>query len=174
MYCEWVQQRFQKQGFGRHLFRVFLDEMEQNEVKGILVEGTDIEGQMHFDHYLSRGFKIIFESGHRKVLYRPITQAEITVKALQPRISPRSGSPVEITILSGYMCPYETATMILLQEVAQEFGNQVSLRQEILTPTSLKRYGVARGIFINGRPHLTGAESEGAIRRAIMEEIKSG
>lgn len=172
MYCEWVQRRYQKQGLGRHLFDTFLGDMERNGVKGILVEGTDLEGQMHVDHYFSRGFEVIQETGHQKLLYRPISQAEITVDRLQPQVHPQAGLPVEIMILSGYMCPYETATLLLLREVAQEFGDQVIIHQLSLTPASLQTYGVATGIFINGRQKLAGAETEGAIRQAILEEIE--
>jgi GNAT superfamily N-acetyltransferase len=174
IYCEWVQQRYQKQGLGHRIFDAFLEDMEKWGAKGILVEATDIEGQMHMDHYLSRGFKVILEGGHKKLLYRPISQSQIKVEPLQPRIKSRSGTPVEILVLSGYLCPYEVATLILLPGVAREFGDQVVLRQEWLTPESLRNYGAARGIFVNGRPRLTGAESEEAIRRVIIEEIESG
>jgi hypothetical protein len=65
MYCEWVQQRYQKQGFGHFMFDTFLKDMVAWGAKGILVEGTDIEGQMHMDHYLSRGFTVLLEQGHQ-------------------------------------------------------------------------------------------------------------
>lgn len=174
MYCEWVQQRYQKQGFGHLIFEAFLEDMEKWGAKGILVEGTDIEGQMHVDHYLPRGFKVVLESGHRKLLYLPITQSQIKVEALLPRLRPRSGAPVDILVLSGYLCPYEVATLLLLPGVAQEFGEQVVLRQVPLTPESLHEYGAARGIFVNGQPRLAGAETEEAIRRVIIEEIEGG
>lgn len=174
MYCEWVQQRYQKQGFGHLMFDAFLEDMERWGAKGILIEGTDIEGQMHMDHYLSRGFRVVLNRGHQKLLYRPITQAEIKIEALQPRIPARSGIPVEILVLSGYLCPYEVATLILLPGVAREFGDQVVLRQVPLTPESLQDYGAARGIFVNGRQRLVGAETEEAIRQVIIEEIEHG
>jgi hypothetical protein len=63
---------------------------------------------------------------------------------------------------------------MLLPEVVKEFGEQVILRQMALTPETLQDYGAARGIFVNGRQRLTGAESEEAIRRVIIEEIESG
>jgi len=174
VYCEWVQQRYQKQGFGHLIFETFLEDLETWDTKGILVEATDIPGQMHMDHYLSREFNVILEKGHQKLLYRPITQAEIKVEPLQPQIQPRSGTPVEILVLSGYLCPYEAATLMLLPGVAQEFGDQVILRQESLTPESLRNYAAARGIFVNGRPRFTGGESEEAIRRILIEEIERG
>jgi hypothetical protein len=174
MYCEWVQQRYQKQGLGRIIFDAFLEDMEAWGAKGILVEGTDIAGQMHIDHYLSREFTVVLESGRQKLLYRPITQSQIKVEPLHPKIKPRSGVPVEILVLNGYLCPFEVATLILLPGVAREFGDQVVLRQESLTPESLRDYGAARGIFVNGQSLLAGAESEEAIRRIIIEEIKRG
>jgi hypothetical protein len=174
MYCEWVQQRYQKQGYGRYIFDTFLEDMDKWGAKGLLVEATNIEGQMHMDHYLSRGFEVILEIGHRKLMYRPIGQDEILVEALEPRIRSRSGVPVEILVLSGYLCPYEVATLMLLPGVAKEFGEQVVLRQIALTPETLQDYGAVRGIFVNGRQRLTGAESEEAIRRIILEEIEGG
>lgn len=181
MYCEWVQQRYQKQGFGRLLYDTFQADMQRAGVKGIVIEGTDRPGQMHIDHFLPRGFKVIRESGHRKLLYRPLGQALIAAEMMQPRSLPRSGPPVsgpsktgpsvEIVILRGYMCPYETATLLSLPGVAQEFGERVRLRQVPLTRESLQEYGVTSGVFINGVQKLAGGETEEAIRQAIREEL---
>ena len=174
MYCEWVQPRYQKQGFGRLLYDTFQADMEQAGAKGIVIEGSDQPGQMHIDHYLPRGFQVIQESGHRKLLYRPLGQALITAEMIQPHSQPsETGPPVEIVILRGYMCPYETATLISLPGVAQEFGDEVRLRQVPLTRESLQEYGVTSGVFINGVQKLAGGESEEAIRQAIREELES-
>ena len=174
LYCEWVQQQYQKQGLGHLIFDAFINDMASQGAKGIVVEATDIEGQMHMDHYLPRGFKIIHERGREKLLYRPISQDAIAVKPLKPRIRPRTGGPVEILVLSGFLCPYEVATMVLLPGVAREFEDQVVLQQVALTPQTLHDYGAARGIFVNGKQSLVGAESEEAIRRVILEELSDG
>lgn len=171
LYCEWVQQQYQKQGLGRHLFTAFADDMRQSGAKGILVEGSDIEGQMHFHHYLARGFEIVSETGHRKLLYLPLTQPRVSVQPMEPRIHPRYGTPVEILILNSYMCPHDVSTMMLLRQVSREFGDQISLREVSITPDSLREFGVARGFFINGRQKLSGGETEEAIRQAIAEEL---
>lgn len=174
MYCEWVQQLYQKQGYGRYLYDTFVEEMRQSGFKGILVEATDVEGQMHLDHYLPRGFSVIHALGHERLLYQPLSQETVHFRPLQARIKPRSGDPVEILILSGYMCPYEAATLIHLRQVAQEFSSRVNLRHQSLTPESLQLYGAARGIFINGRQKLTGGETEEAVRQVILEELGRG
>lgn len=171
MYCEWVQRRHQKRGLGRRLFDAFEAEMREQGSKGILVEGTDREDQMYYGHYLARGFEIVYEAGHRKLLYLPLDQPQVQIQPLEKRIQPRRGAPVEILILTGYLCPFETSTQVLLLQVAREFGDRVIVREEPLTPETLQRYGVADGIFINGRQKLTGGATEEAIRAAIMEEL---
>jgi hypothetical protein len=74
-------------------------------------------------------------------------------------------------ILNGYLCPHEASTLVLVRAVAQEFGEKVRLQEVWLTPETLREYGAAKGVFINGVQKLTGAETEASIRQAIAEEI---
>ncbi len=171
LYCEWIQQRHQGQGLGKRLFGAFLNDMRQKDAKGILVECTDIEGQMHCQPYLARGFGVAYATGHRKLLYLPLTQPQVSVRPLESRIRPHQGVPIEVLIINGYMCPFEVATEVLMREVAQEFGDQIILREVTLTPDTLQEYGVAKGIFINGQQKLVGGETEEQIRQAILEEL---
>jgi GNAT superfamily N-acetyltransferase len=171
LYCEWVQRRGQGQGLGRQLFATFAADARAQGSKGILVEGTNRDDQMHYRHYLARGFSVIHERGDRKLLYLPLSQSQVNVRPLESHLRPRRGLPVEILILAGYLCPFETAGQMLLLDVAREFGERVVIRQEALTPETLQRYGVSYGVFINGRPKLSGATSEEAIRQAILEEF---
>lgn len=174
MYCEWVQRGYQKRGLARRLFSAFEGVLQEQNCKGILLECTDQEAQMHYRHYLVRGFEIIHDAGHRKLLYRPLSQSKIRARPLDVRIQPRSGEPVEILILSGYLCPFETSAQLMIKEIAREFGNRVIVREESLSPETLQRYGVADGIFINGQQKLSGGISEEMIRQAILEELSSG
>jgi len=171
LYCEWIQRRYQGQGLGKQLFTTFLNSMQQMGVKGILVEGTDIEGQMHAWHYIGRGFKIIYNAGHTHLLYLPLTQVEVHFSPIKARIRPYSKIPIEILIIKGYLCPYEVATQVLVRQVAGEFGPRVRIQEKWLSPQTLQQYGSTRGIFINGRQKLVGGESEEAIRQAILEEM---
>jgi GNAT superfamily N-acetyltransferase len=171
LYCEWVQQRYQKQGLGTRLFEAFRTDLEAAEAKGLLVEATDFEGQMHYSHYLSRGFEVIHQDGHQMLLYLPLRTRKIQFQPHPLRIQPQKGVPVEIYLFRGFQCPYEAATHILVREIAQEFNHQVTLQEVWLTPESLARFGVASGVVINGRQKLSGGETERAIRQAIMEEL---
>lgn len=171
LYCEWVQPQYQQRGFGNRLFNTFADNLRSKNAKGILVEATDMEGQRHQKHYLDRGFNLIHESDSRKLLYLPLLQPEVAFRPLEPSIQPRRGLPVEIVILNGYMCPHEISTQIILRQMLKEFGDRVNYQEISLTSETLKNYGVARGIFINGRQKLLGGEPEEAIRQAILEEF---
>jgi GNAT superfamily N-acetyltransferase len=174
LYCEWVQRRFQGQGLGKQLFDAFLEEMKKQKVPGVLVEATDNEGQMYYQDYLSRGFQLILDRGQRRLLYLPNKEPSVEVQALEPRLRPRSGMPVEIVVLFGYLCPYDASTYLSIRDIAREFGDQVVLREIWITPENVPEYGETRGIFINGRKKLWGGETEGAIRQAIAEEISHG
>jgi GNAT superfamily N-acetyltransferase len=171
MYCEWVQRRYQKQGLGQRLFGTFHQDMQTRGFKGILVEATTSEDKMPYQQYLARGFETVYETAGRKLLYLPLTQPEVELEPLASRVQPRRGTPVQILLLSGYLCPFEASTQLAIAQVAREFGDQVALRQESLSPETLARYGVASGIFINGRRKLDGAMTEEAIRQAIIEEL---
>lgn len=171
LYCDWIQTRYQGKGFGRRLFDSFLSDMRGGGIKGVLVEGTDIEGQMHFEQYQKRGFKQVYTRGHSVLLYLPISEDEVEIMPVKGHIHHRKGVPVVIQILNGYMCPYDVSTQIILRQVAGEYGDQVIVKDTWLTAETLQEFGVAKGIFINGRQKLSGAETEEAIRQAILEEI---
>lgn len=171
MYCEWIQRSYQGQGLGRRLFAAFEADMREDGCKGILVEATDQEELLHYRHYVVRGFQVIHEANHRKLLYLPLHQAIVHARPLASTIRPQQGLPLEILILNGYMCPFEVSSQVILLEVAREFGDQVIVRQEWLTPSTLRTYGVASGVFINGRQKFIGATTEEAIRQAIAEEL---
>jgi hypothetical protein len=171
LYCEWVQRRFQKKGLGKRLFDEFVSGQRKKHAKGILVETTDVPGQMHYSHYVSRGFEIIHEVSHQKLLYMPLASKSVSFRRRQARIQPQQGLPVEILILRGFLCPYEVSTQVQVQEVAEEFGDRVVLREVWLTPETLDKYGVASGVLINGKQKLAGGEPERAIRLAIIEEL---
>ena len=171
LYCEWVQRRYQGKGLGQRLFEAFRDEMHKQAVKGILVENTATDGEDHLKRYVRLGFEMVSESERGRLLYLPIGQQGVEVHPLEPRIRSRQGAPVEILVIGGYMCPYEASTLLLLQEVVREYGDQVVLHQVPLTLETLKEYGFAGGIFVNGDPKLNGAETEESIRQVLQEAL---
>ncbi|MBI5033558.1 MAG: GNAT family N-acetyltransferase [Chloroflexi bacterium] len=171
IYCEWVQRHYQGHGVAHKLFDTFVADLRNQSSKGILVECTDSESMMACHHYTVRGFQILHPSQHRKLLYLPLSQSSIKAQPLVPSIAVRRGMPIEILVLSGYLCPVDVSTQVQLIDIAREFGDQVVMRQERLTPETLRHFGTASGIFINGKQKLFGATTDQAIRQAIAEEL---
>jgi GNAT superfamily N-acetyltransferase len=172
IYCEWVQRRHQGKGYSRRLFSALLDELKRQDAKGVMVEATTMQGQMHMDHFRTRGFHVLLEQGERRVMYLPLRQEQVSVEPLKEKIPDAVGGRVQILIMHGYLCPFDTSTHVLLREVVQEFAGKVQLREVYLTPETLFQYGVVKGIFINGRRKLGGGETELAVRQAILEALE--
>lgn len=171
MYCDWVQTGYQGKGLRTQLFKAFIDEMKDIQAKGILVEATDNEEQKHYRHYSSIGFEVILEQGNCKLLYYPLSQATIEVSPLSSKLTFDTSSGVNILIVNGYMCPFETASIVKTRLIAQEFGKKISLREVQLTPETLREFGVARGIYINGEEKIFGGETDEQIRQVILEAL---
>jgi hypothetical protein len=171
IYCEWVQRKWQSKGFGRQLYKVFEEEMVREGMKGILVEATEIEGKMHYGHFEARGYEQVSARGPRRLMYHPLAAKQVEVEPLPMRSLESDSDRVEVVIVNGFACPYEAATVLMLKEVASEFGDRVVVREVWVTPEKVRQYGVSQGIFINGKQKLGGAETEEAVRKALREEL---
>jgi len=172
IYCEWVHRRHQGQGYSHRLFNVLLDELKQQDAKGVMVEATTLSGKMHMSHFQAKGFHVILELGEQRVMYLPLRQEKVSIKPLIENVPVADDDKVQILIMHGYLCPFDTSTHVLLREVVQEFADRVVLREVHLTPETLRQYGVTRGIFINGKRKLGGGEAELAVRQAILEALE--
>ncbi|MGB9723645.1 MAG: hypothetical protein ACP5OO_11105 [Chloroflexia bacterium] len=139
--------------------------------KGILVDGTEIEGYMHRRHFEKRGFRPL---GEGLPLYLPLHQETVRVEPLVPRIPAERTAPVDVLIIGSRFCPVGAATVLYLRRAAEEYPGQVVLREVPAGREALERYGVADGIFINGRTCFFAPTSEAQVRETIRREIERG
>jgi GNAT superfamily N-acetyltransferase len=172
LYCEWIQRRHQGRGYARLLFDAFTQDLSRRGYKGILAEPSAYEAGMSYEYLLGRGFKPLQDVGAKRLLYYPLAQPSIAVQPLDVRIVVRSRYPVEILAFSGGFCPCETATSMAALDVCREFGDRVVVRDVPITADSVRAYGVARGVYINGRPLPGDGLPEEAIRQAIREALE--
>lgn len=171
LYCDWVQTNYQGKGLRTQLINTFIDEMKKVEAKGILVEATNNDEQKHHRHYTTLGFEVVLDAGERKLLYYPLHQKSIEVKPLTPKLDFEKIAGVELLIVNGYMCPFETASIVKTRVIAQEFGDKINLQEVQLTPETVREFGVARGIYINGEEKIFGGETDEQIRQIILEAL---
>lgn len=128
---------------------------------------------MHYSHFAKRGFRVIREEGGGKLMYLPLSQAELEVGSLAENIPVEGRTPVEVLVIGSLFCS-AAATVLYLRKVAAEFGDRVSMVELPAGPEALARYGVADGIFINGKPAFFGPATEEQVRTKIREELASG
>lgn len=171
LYCNWVQRHYRGKGGMRLLFQTWVDSLNAQGCKGILVDGTDIEDYMHYRHFLKLGFRVMRESDGGKLLYYPLHQDSVTVEAISPKITPKSGDGVEILVIGSCFCPVGASALMAVRKIAAEYGDRVILKEIPASRETLAFYGVADGIFINGKAKFFGPVRECHVRKAIEEEL---
>lgn len=167
-YCEWVQRGWQGKGGMRILFQAFVDHARSEGYKGILVDGTEYEGYMHFRHFLERGFRVLEEDGG-KLLYYPITQEGVRVERIPMQLP--SACRRGICVIGSLFCPVGASAVLAIRQVVEELGEREILQEIPSGRDVIERYGVADGIFINGKPQFFGPVTEEEIRKTIRREL---
>jgi hypothetical protein len=171
IYCDWVQRQHRVKGGMRLLFQEFIEFLHSQGYKGILVDGTEFEGYMHYQHFIKRGFQVIRESNGSKLLYYPLSQASIGVKPITTRIAEGAEAEIEVLVIGSHFCPVGASAVLAVRKVAQEIGELVSVKEVPASREVIIQYGVADGIFINGKAKFFGPVKENQVRKAIEEEL---
>ncbi len=171
-YCEWVQREFQGQGGMRMLFDAFLEHLHSEGYQALLVDGTQIEGYMHADHFRKRGFRPMGEADEAGLLVLPLTSDAIHVEPLETRLPPPR-APVDILVIGSLFCPVGAYTVRALRKLAQQLPPRVRLQEIPASREAIEQYGVADGIFINGQPRFFGPVTESQIRQTLEKELGS-
>jgi len=171
LYCEWIQRQWQGQGHMRRLFGAFLGFLREESYKGVLVDGTEIEEYMHHSHFAKRGFQVIREARGGKLMYLPLSQPTVCVEPLPPRITREGTAPVEVLIIGSLFCPVGASAVLGIRKVAAEFGDRVAVKEVPASREATDRYGVANGIFVNGKMKFFGPVNIEQIRAALREEM---
>ncbi len=171
VYCDWVQKQYRGLGGAHLLYQGFIDYLRKNAYKGMLVNGTDYEGYMYYQHFLKRGFKVIGERNGEKQMYFLLRQETIVVKPFTPNLPGIRGDGVEVLIICSRSCPVGASAVLALHKVAQEHGAKVAIREVPGSKKAIEEYGVAGGIFINGKVKFFGPVTESQVRKAIEEEL---
>jgi len=174
IYCEWVQRRYQGRGYMREMFRAFVEFLQERGCKGILVDGTEIEGYMHYRHFAKRGFQVIWEADGGRLMYLPLGQERIEVEPIEARVSKRRGLPVEVLVIGSLFCPVGASAVLAIRKVAREFEGDMVVREIPGGKESIERYGVGDGIFVNGEARFLGPVREEQVREVIREAISRG
>ena len=171
VYCDWVQEHAREQGGAHMLFEELVSLARARKYKGILVDATNLEGYMYYGHYLKRGFQVQQEREGSKLLYYPLRQASVEAKPLAAKIPRHGTKPVEVLVIGACFCPVGASAVLAVRKVAEELGDRVTVREIPANRETITKYGVADGIFINGKAKFFGPVTENQVRQAIEEEL---
>lgn len=169
LYCEWVQRAYRGRGYLRALFSAFLEHLRAEGYKGVLVGATDYESYMHHSHFAKRGFQVIKEI--QGLMYLPLKQASIRVEPLHSTVRREGTAPVEVLVIGSLFCSVGASAVLSLRKVAAKFGDRVVLKEVPAGREALARYGIADGIFINGRQAFFGPVTAAQVRAAIGKAL---
>lgn len=120
IYCDWVQRQHRGKRGMHLLFQESVDFLRSQGYKGLLVDGTEYEGYMHYRHFLKRGFQVIGEGNGRKLLYYPLSQASVVVKPITARIAGKVRAEVEVLVIGSHFCPVGASAVLAVRKVARE------------------------------------------------------
>jgi len=175
IYCDWVQRQWRGKEGMRLLFQEFVGFLHSQSYKGILVDGTELEGYMHYQHFLKRGFQVIRKSNGGRLLYYPLRQASVVVKPLSAHVAAKVRTEVvDILVIGSLFCPVGASAVSAVRRVAQELGECVMVKEVSASREAIAQYGVADGIFINGKAKFFGPVTESQVRKVIEEELGQG
>lgn len=166
-YCEWIQRAWQGKGGMQLLFRAFVDYLQAEHYKGILVDGTEYEGYMHYRHFLKRGFRILRESDGGKLMYYPLSQENVKVEPIPVQLPPEGQKG--ICIFGSLFCPVGASAVMAVRNAVSELGDKVRLQEISASREVIERYGIADGIYINGRPVFFGPVKEDQVKETIKQ-----
>lgn len=168
-YCEWIQRVWQGKGGMRLLFQAFVEHLQAKHYKGILVDGTEYEGYMHYSHFLKRGFRILRQSDGGKLMYYPISQENVNIEPIPTQLPPecRTG----ICIFGSLFCPVGASAVMAVRNAVSELGGKVKLQEIPASRKVIERYGIADGIYLNGKPAFFGPVKEEQIKETIRREF---
>ncbi len=169
IYCTWLQDIHRHKGYGKMMFEYMKEDLGKKAVKGIVIAATEFKEWMHYKLFLTQGFRIIEERPPYKLMYFPLAQEDVDVKALPLNYAP-SKDKVEVTLFKNFFCPVSPLMYRRIKKVAQSFGDKIKITEVDGTLENLKRYGTLEPL-INGKIKLYGPTSEEDIMNAIEEEI---
>jgi hypothetical protein len=78
-----------------------------------------------------------------------------------------------VLIVGMYGCPAGASAVLAVRRVAAEFGPRVNLVEVPAGPEAMAEYGVADGIFIDGRPIFFGPLPDDQVRQHVGAAIRA-
>ncbi|MBU0507836.1 GNAT family N-acetyltransferase [bacterium] len=179
--CIWVhghkqgRGNFQKRGFGQALLEAAEEDARALGAKGMATWGLWLPFWMKASWFRKQGYKKADRDSIRVLLWKPFTSDAARPRWIreQKRPQPVPGKVIVTAFLNGW-CPAQNMTVERARRACESFGDKVDF-QVIHTADRavLQEWGIADGLFIDGRPVRTGPPpSYEKIHKQIEQRVR--
>lgn len=179
--CIWVhghargRGNFQKQGMGKALLQAAEEDTRAQGRQGLAAWGLLVPAFMRASWFKRQGYRVADRIGIQALLWKPFTADAQPPRWVRPKKKPGT-SPGRVTVssfLNGW-CPAGNMVHERARRAAAELGEKVRFEvYDTLDPQVFAEWGIADGLFIDGRAVRTGPPpSFESIRRQIASRLR--
>lgn len=183
--CIWIVTRtpdknksgYQGKGYGRALLRAAEQDVRES-TRGIAVSAFDhafwFTPASFFKYF---DYKEVDRKNSHVLMFKAFKKGVKRPSFMKSKYKPPKIEPGKVIVEAFWnaVCPMGLVVMQRLREVVEEFGSEVMLREVFTDDRSkVKEYGVASGIFINGKSKFWGPPSKTQIRGELKKALKKG
>jgi len=174
--CLVVLSKVGKRGIGRRLIACAEEETLRQGLKGLVTIGYyHSHWFMPAAFFEKCGFKVVKRKDDEAILWKVYDSSAKEPIMLTPKYRFESHpNKVKVDLFWNTFCPTSYIEAQRVREVAEEFGDRVSLNEYCADEREiLLRYQIDRGIFINGKKIWYGYEApRKGIREAILKALE--
>jgi len=174
--CLVSQSKFSLKGVGKKLIEAAEEETLKHNRKGIVTIANFWDFWFMPAKYFEKlGYKVAEKRGTEAILWKQFDSSADPPQFRKPnyKFKPIQGKVV-VDLFWNTFCLTSDVEAQRVREVVSEYKNDVVLNEySAIKPTILKRYGIARGIFVNGKWIEVGPEIEKNILRQEIENAKT-
>jgi len=168
-----IDVREEKQGIGSALLKACLEDSRARGKKGVAVVATIWE-HMPGSFFEKQGFINVTKSGSINIYFKRFVKSE------EPRWLKINYKPelikgkLVVDIFYSDWCPAEYGRAETVRVIAREFRNKVILKDyDTNTREEIEKFGIANGIYLNGKLTFWGRPpGEDEVRATFKEELK--
>ncbi len=179
--CIWVHGHkkgrgdFQKKGMGKALLKAAEEDAKERGAKGIAAWGVWLPFWMKASWFKKQGYKKADRDGMALLVWKKFTDNTQPPRWVKQKKRVPSGSDkVAVTAFKNGWCSAQNMIYERARRASTEFGDEVVFQTiDTSDPGSFSEWGIADGIFINGKKIGSGPPpSYEKIRKVIAKNVK--
>jgi GNAT superfamily N-acetyltransferase len=181
VHCIWVhgyakgRGNFQRKGMGKALLAAAEEDTRAQGKKGLAAWGVSLPVFMKASWFKRQGYRPVDRIGMQVLLWKPFSAEAVPPRWVRQKKKPGStAGKVTVSAFVNGWCPAQNMVFERARRAASELGEKVLFQAyDTQEPGVFGEWGIADGLFIDGRPVRTGPPpSFETIRRLIEKRVR--